>query len=96
MPAEYRKPVPVFRQEDFQFKISYRPDARPCVQVTHPSGSARVWLDPAIALAENDGLTDARVDLVLRAAEKRAAELRTAWEQVHAARLRAGAAVDAR
>lgn len=88
VPAEYRKPVPVFRQEDFRFEISYRPDDRPCIQVQHPSGDARVWLDPAVELAENDGLTDARVALVLRTVKKHEAELRTAWERVHGARLR--------
>lgn len=96
VPAEYRKPVPVFRQEDFHFKISYRPDNRPCVQVDHPSGNARVWLDPVVALAENDGLTDARVDLVLRASQKRVADLRAAWDQVHGARRRDAATPDSR
>ena len=94
VPAEYRKPVFVFRQEDFRFKISYRPDDRPCIQVDHPSGSARVWVDPAVELSDNDGLSDPRVELVLRTVQKRAAELRTAWETVHGARLRAGGAPD--
>ena len=92
VPVEYRKPVPVFAQEDFRFKISYRPDDRPYVQVTHPSGNAWVALDPAIELADNDGLSAPRVALVLRAVKKHEGELRSVWDQVHGARLRARAA----
>jgi hypothetical protein len=51
--------------------------------VDHPSGSARVWLDPTIELADNEGLTEPRVALVLRAVKKHEGELRNAWHQVH-------------
>jgi hypothetical protein len=50
------------------------------VHVHHEAGEAKVWLDPAIAVAQNYGLSSARLAVALRLVEEHEDEIRAAWQ----------------
>ena len=50
------------------------------VHVHHETGEAKFWLEPEIAVAQNYGLSPARLAAALRLVEEREDEMRTAWQ----------------
>lgn len=56
-----------------------REEARPHVHVQHPSGEAKIWLVPEVALAHNYGLTPRRIAAILRLTEEHHAQILAAW-----------------
>ena len=50
------------------------------VHVHHESGEAKVWLEPAIAVAQNYGLSPARLAAALRLVQEHEDEIRAAWQ----------------
>ena len=51
-------PPTVFRESGFRFYFFSREEARPHVHVQHATGEAKFWLEPAVSLADNQGLSD--------------------------------------
>jgi UTP:GlnB (protein PII) uridylyltransferase len=51
------------------------------VHVTCPDGEAKFWLEPAITLAQNYGLTEQQLDVVKKLVEEHADEIRLAWKK---------------
>jgi hypothetical protein len=51
------------------------------VHVSHPTGEAKFWIDPDIALAANYGLTAQRVAAALRLIKEHEDEIRSAWRR---------------
>ena len=71
----------VFRARGYRFYFFSREEERPHVHVHHASGEAKFWLDPAIELAENYGLSPVRVNTAKRMVEERQDEVRAAWKR---------------
>lgn len=51
------------------------------VHVQCPDGEAKFWLEPAIALAQNQGLTQQQLRAVQELAEGHFDEIRSAWQK---------------
>ena len=71
----------VFREGAYRFFFFSREELRPHVHVHHPTGEAKVWIDPRIELAMNYGLTAQRVAKVLRLIEEHEDEIRASWRR---------------
>jgi hypothetical protein len=50
------------------------------VHVHHETGEAKFWLDPEIGIAQNYGLSPARLAAALRLVQEHADEIRAAWQ----------------
>ena len=46
----------------------------------HETGEAKIWLEPEIAIAQNYGLSPARLAAALRLVQEHENEIRTAWQ----------------
>jgi hypothetical protein len=51
------------------------------VHVQCPDGEAKFWLEPAIALAQNQGLTQQQLRAVQELVEGHFDEIRSAWHE---------------
>jgi hypothetical protein len=51
------------------------------VHVQCPDGEAKLWLEPIISLAHNNGLTDQQIRAAQHLVEARADEIRSAWRK---------------
>ena len=71
----------VFRARGYRFYFFSREEERPHVHVHHASGEAKFWLDPAIELAENHGLSPIRARTAQRMIVERQDEVRAAWKE---------------
>jgi hypothetical protein len=49
------------------------------VHVHHETGEAKIWLEPEIVIAENYGLSPARLTAALRLVREHENEIRAAW-----------------
>ena len=58
-----------------------REEARMHVHVQSPEGEAKFWMEPAIELAANFGLTEREVARIVRILEERQDEVRQAWRR---------------
>lgn len=65
-----------------RFFFFSREEPRPHIHVESPDGEAKVWLKPAISVAENHGLSERDVRAALRAIREHEDEIRQAW-RVH-------------
>jgi hypothetical protein len=50
------------------------------VHVHHETGEAKIWLQPEIAIAQNYGLSPARLAAALRLVQEHENEIRAAWQ----------------
>jgi hypothetical protein len=50
------------------------------VHVQHDTGEAKMWLEPEIAIAQNYGLSPARLAAALRLVQEHENEIRAAWQ----------------
>jgi hypothetical protein len=71
----------VFREAGFRFLFFSREEARLHVHVLHARGEAKFWLEPAIELAFNSGLTSRLVMTALRLVREHENEIRNAWKR---------------
>jgi uncharacterized protein DUF4160 len=69
----------VFTEDGYRFYFFSREEARPHVHVHHADGEAKVWLDPGIEIAWNQGLAAHRLATVLRLVRDHRDEIRKAW-----------------
>ena len=70
----------VFRAEGLRFYFFSREEARPHIHVEAPSGEAKFWLDPTVALAQNHGLSRALITKAARLISEHEDEIREAWK----------------
>ena len=71
----------VFRDGSFRFYFFLREEPRMHVHVECPDGEAKFWLEPAIALAHNYGLSDQQVRAAQQLVEAHENEIRSAWKK---------------
>ena len=50
------------------------------VHAHHETGEAKIWLEPEIVIAENYGLSPARLTAALRLVREHENEIRAAWQ----------------
>ena len=70
----------IFRDGSFRFYFFSREEPRIHVHVQCPDGEAKFWLEPAIALAHNYGLTDQQLRAAQHLVEAHVDEIRSAWQ----------------
>jgi hypothetical protein len=71
----------IFRERGFRFFFFSREESRMHVHVQHASGEAKFWLDPAVELAVNYGLSQSHANIAARLIGEHEDEIRSAWER---------------
>lgn len=71
----------VFRDGSFRFYFFSREEPRMHVHVECPSGEAKFWLEPEIALDHNYGLSLQQVRAARQLIEAHVSDIRSAWEE---------------
>ncbi|MBI5506614.1 MAG: DUF4160 domain-containing protein [Deltaproteobacteria bacterium] len=69
----------IFREAGYRFFFFSREEPRLHVHVQCADGEAKFWLEPAIEVAQNSGLTDRQLRSIHVLVEVHAHEIRTAW-----------------
>ncbi len=70
----------IFRARGYRFYFFSREESRVHVHVHHVAGEAKIWLEPEIAIAQNYGLSPARLAAALRLVQEHENEIRAAWQ----------------
>lgn len=70
----------IFRSGGYRFYFFSREEPRMHVHVHHETGEAKFWLEPGIAVAQNYGLSPARLTAALRLVQEHEDEIRAAWQ----------------
>lgn len=71
----------IFRAKGLRFFFFSREEQRMHVHVFGTEGQAKVWIEPAIEVASNDGLRDKTLGTALGLIREREDEIRTAWQR---------------
>jgi len=69
----------IFVAGGLRFLFFSREETRVHVHVHAEKGTAKIWLEPAIRLAWNEGLDAAELDTAMRLVEERQDEIFQAW-----------------
>lgn len=69
----------VFRHGLYRFYFFSREEARMHVHVQSSAGEAKFWLEPAIELAQNYGLSNRQLNSVIKLVKDHEDEIREAW-----------------
>ncbi len=70
----------IFRSRGYRFYFFSREEPRVHIHVHHETGEAKIWLDPGIGVAQNFGLSQARLAVAIRLVQEHEDEIRTAWQ----------------
>ena len=70
----------IFRASGYRFYFFSREELRVHVHVHHETGEVKIWLDPEIVIAQNYGLSPARLAAALRLVQEHEDEIRAAWQ----------------
>lgn len=71
----------VFREGPYRFFFFSREEPRAHIHVQHRTGEAKFWVEPAIELARNYGLSKRHLTTVLRLIREHENEIREAWRR---------------
>jgi len=71
----------IFRAKGLRFFFFSLEEARMHVHVLGKEGEAKVWIEPAIELANSRGLSAKTLGFALRQIEEREGEIREAWNR---------------
>lgn len=71
----------VFRYKNYRFFFFSREEKRVHVHVECPDGDAKFWLEPAVVLAVNNGLSRRKLEILRKVVEKRKDEIARAWHK---------------
>jgi len=69
----------VFKLNGYRFFFFSKEERRPHVHVSCADGEAKFWLDPAVELARNYGLSQVQIGEMQKIVEDRKDELIRAW-----------------
>jgi hypothetical protein len=70
----------VFKNAGYRFYFFSREERRAHIHVHHSTGEAKFWIEPAITLAVNYGLSERRIGTALRLIREHESEIRRAWQ----------------
>jgi hypothetical protein len=70
----------VFKKAGYRFYFFSREERRAHIHVHHSTGEAKFWIEPAITLAVNYGLSERRIGTALRLIREHESEIRRAWQ----------------
>jgi hypothetical protein len=70
----------IFRAGGYRFYFFSREEPRMHVHVHHAAGEAKIWPEPTMAVAQNYGLSPARLSAALRLVQEHEDEIRAAWQ----------------
>ncbi len=70
----------VFKEGGYRFYFFSREEPRIHIHVHHANGEAKFWLEPKLELAQNYGLSQARITTALRLIREHENEIRDAWQ----------------
>jgi hypothetical protein len=70
----------VFREGPYRFFFFSREEPRMHIHVTCADGEAKFWLEPAISVAQNHGLSEKQVKEAQALVEAHADECRKSWK----------------
>jgi hypothetical protein len=71
----------IFKEKGFRFFFFSREETRMHVHVQASGGEAKFWLDPAIEIAKNYGLTEKQLGAARKLIEEHEDEIRGAWKK---------------
>lgn len=71
----------VFREGGFRFYFFSREEPRMHVHVMGQNGEAKFWMEPAVELAHNYGLSTREISEVFRLIQEHDHDIRNAWQQ---------------
>jgi hypothetical protein len=71
----------VFREGPYRFYFFSREEPRVHIHVQHATGEAKFWIEPAVSLARNYGLSERRLATALRLIREHEDEIRQAWRK---------------
>jgi hypothetical protein len=71
----------IFRDGGYRFYFFSREEPRMHVHVQHADGEAKFWLEPALALAQNAGLSSQQLRRARTLIEEHTNEIRHAWQE---------------
>jgi hypothetical protein len=71
----------IFRDGKFRFFFFSREEPRIHVHVASSDGEAKFWIEPAIELAQNYGLSDKDVGAAKALVEEHEDDIRDAWKK---------------
>jgi hypothetical protein len=71
----------IFKEKGFRFFFFSREETRMHVHVQASGGEAKFWLDPAIEIAKNCGLTEKQLGAARKLIEEHEDEIRGAWKK---------------
>ncbi len=71
----------LFYENRYRFFFFSREEKRVHVHIMTSDGEAKFWLEPKIALAKNNGLSQTDLTEIEKIIRKRKNEIRTRWEK---------------
>ena len=71
----------IFRYGSYRFLFFSREETRVHIHALGPDGEAKFWLDPAIELAKNHGLSEQQLQALEKVVREREQEIRDAWHR---------------
>lgn len=71
----------VFRERGYRFFFFSREEERPHIHVYSGDGEAKFWIEPAVKLARNYGLTHIQLREIQKIIEEHRNVIQTAWRQ---------------
>ena len=71
----------IFREGGFRFYFFSREEPRMHVHVQGQNGEAKIWLEPAIEVAQYTGLSRKEISEVLRLVQEHANDIGKAWRK---------------
>ncbi len=71
----------VFRDGAYRFFFFSREEPRAHIHVQHPTGEAKFWVEPSIALSQNYGLSEQGLAKARKLIQEHEDEIRTAWRR---------------
>ncbi len=71
----------VFRVKNYRFFFFSREETRMHIHASCPDGEAKFWIEPVVALASHDGLSQKQLGELKEIVEKRNREIAKAWKE---------------
>lgn len=71
----------IFRYKRYRFFFFSREEKRPHVHVSSSDGEAKFWINPAVGLADHEGMTVRELNEIEKVIKEKKREIRLAWDR---------------